>query len=562
MISATKIMEYSALIAEDDKIVNRMISYALTREGFVCRSATDGVHAAALMNQKHYDLVVTDLRMPHKNGHSLALEMLEIESRPVIMVHTAIEDPSLTKDLMFRGVDDISFKPTNYEMLASKARGLVERRSGTTAAQAGTRKQDTSPGGHIENGASDFANSNPANGIRISPMKVNQRLSELGTLFPLSHTPFDVYSMALRQNINIDELAKTITGDTALTAEILSVANNAQNNSEGEEINSVEKAILLLGPHSIGELAIMYGGRQALLECKIPWINQDLLWRRSLAASNTVRIIERTQIADSDGSAFLCALLHPIGRIVLATLFPEEHRELTEYCLETGTSLDLAEEAAFGLSYGQVTARFFSTWRIPATTRLPLEQVTRTFDELISLPDHARQSIEIVKLSLLLSRIAMGLWEACDSVDVPRKSILNKLNMPSIQRTLSLIRDACDLEVTPQELQSESGTDSRTQAMTIPIEFLSAADTSSDLLDPLLGSVGLQVNNQRQELVHRDLVDGVSIAGEQLRQFVETQKAPDLFGIVRTKRDASLFKPGATVRLPTTVQKLLTFFAM
>ena len=86
MISATRIMEYCALIAEDDKIVSRMISFALTREGFVCKSATDALHAAALMNHKHYDLVVTDLRMPYKNGHSLALEMLEIESRPVIMV--------------------------------------------------------------------------------------------------------------------------------------------------------------------------------------------------------------------------------------------------------------------------------------------------------------------------------------------------------------------------------------------------------------------------------------------------------------------------------------------
>ena len=562
MISATRIMEYCALIAEDDKIVSRMISFALTREGFVCKSATDGLHAAALMNHKHYDLVVTDLRMPYKNGHSLALEMLEIESRPVIMVHTGVEDPSLTKDLIFRGVDDISYKPTNYEMLASKARGLVDRRSGKTIAKAGYRKQAVSSKGQVENGTSNSANGNPTSGIRISPTKVNQRLSELGNLFPVSHTPFDVYSMALRQNVNIDELAKTITGDTALTAEILSVANTAQNNSEGEEINSVEKAILLLGPHSIGELAIMYGGRQALMKYNILWINQELLWKRSLAAGNTVRIIERTQFADSDGSAFLCALLHPIGRIVLATLFPEEHRELTEHCQETGESLDLAEEAAFGLSYGQVTARFFSTWRIPATTRLPLEQVTRTFDDLISLPDHARQSIEVVRLSLLLSRIAMGLWEPCDSVDVPRRSILNKLNMPSIQRTLSLIRDACDFEVATQELQSESETDSKTQSMTIPIEYLSAAETSSDLLDPLLVSVGLQVNNQRQELAHRDLVDGVSMVGEQLRQFVKTQKAPNLFGMVRNKRDASLFKPGATICLPTTVQKLITFFVM
>ncbi|MFH1303069.1 MAG: HDOD domain-containing protein [Planctomycetota bacterium] len=331
---------------------------------------------------------------------------------------------------------------------------------------------------------------------------------------------------------------------------------------EAAEIDSLEKAILLMGPHSIGELAILYGARRALLECNLPWLNPELLWKRSFAASKAVRIIERTQFADSDGSAFLCALLHPIGRIVLATLFPDEHRELTKHCLETGESLDLAEEASFGLSYGQVGARFFSTWRIPATTRLPLENVTRTFEELISLPDHTRKQIEIVKLALLLSRTAMGLWESSDSVDVPHKARLNKFNMPSIQRMLCLIREACDFEVTIHQLQSASGTDQPSQPMTVPIEYHSAAGTSSDLLFPLLASVGLQINDQRLELAHCDLVDGASLGGEQLRHFIDSQNAPNPSGIIRNKRDASLFKPGSTICLPTTVKKIRTFFAM
>ncbi len=560
MVAYTDTSHFNALIAEDDKIVNRMLSFALSQAGFVCKSATDGIHAAALLHQKKYDLVVTDLRMPNKNGHTLALEMLQHESRPVIMVHTAVEDPSLTKDLIFRGVDDVSFKPTNYEIFASKARGLVERQYDRNL-KIGGQNQASSFRQHNEKDAFSSSGGNLTNGIRISPTKVYQRLSELDTLLPISHTAFDVYSIALRQNTDTTELAKTIARDTALTAEILKVANSAQRNPDGEDLDSLEKIILLMGPPTIGDIAVMYGARQALEECNIPWIDHELLWKRCLSASNAVRIIERTQFGDSDGSAFLCALLHPIGRIALATLFPDEHRELTQHCQETGESLDLAEEAAFGLSYGEVGARFFSTWRIPAASRQPLENITRTFDELVALPDQSRQRIEVVKLALLLSRVAMGLWETWDSIDLPRKTVSNKLNMPSVQRTLCLIREACDFETMTQQLQSRLGTAPTTEQIIPMLEYISAADTSSDLLFPLLESMGLRVDYQQQELAHRDLVDGVSFGGNQLKQFIETQNSQDLYGIVRNKRDACLFKPGSSICLPTTVRKLFTFFA-
>ncbi|QDV50007.1 HDOD domain-containing protein [Gimesia fumaroli] len=560
MNSTIDIMDFRALVTDDDKIVSRMLSAALTREGFLCNTATDGVHAQALLNQKPYDLVITDLHMPNKNGHSLAIELLEQEFRPVIMVHTAIKDPNLTKDLTFRGVEDVSFKPTDYELLASKARGLAERRREKLEEEgAGSNmsalenKQNTKEMLPVK--------SNLTNGIRVSPTKVYQSMSQLDSVFPLSHVPFDVYSLASRENAGVDELAQLIVQDELLTAEILNLANSEESITESNETVDLEKAILLLGCQRIGELAIMSGAKLALTSCSAPWINCELLWKRSLAASKTVRIIEKTQFSSSDGSAYLCALFHPVGRIVLATLFPEEHRALTEHCQETGESLDLAEEAAFGLSYGQIAARFFSAWRIPATSRLPLEHLTRTFDEMISLPDPTRQNIEIVKLSLLLSRIAMSLWDPCDTIDIPRRAVLNKLNMPSVQRTLALIQEACDFECLPQPLQPELESDQLLPKIATLIEYVSTASTTSDLLFPLLSSLGLNIHDQQLELAHLNLIDGVSLGNKHLSEFIEDQHLPDYIGIIRHYKDASLFKPGAAICLPTTVQKLFSFFA-
>lgn len=550
MIAPTEILEFRALIADDDKMVCRMVADALTREGFYCQTATDGVHALALLKQKPYDLVTVDLHMPHKNGHSLVCELMQEELRPAVMVHTAVEDPHLTKDLTFRGVEDVSFKPTNYTLLAARARGLAERRREEHGDKLGDPNipREMLP-----------VKANLTNGIRVAPTRVFKRLSKLEAYFPLSHAYFDAYSLASRVNASAEELTRVIERDEFLTKEVLKLANAEQHSLEGEEITDLEKAIILLGCQRIAELAIMSGARQAVTKFSVPWLDSELLWKRSLAAASTVRMIQKTQFTQSDDSAFLCALLHPIGRIILATLFPEEHEQLTEHCLKTGESLDQAEEAAFGLSYGQIASRFFSTWRVPVTSRLPLEHLTHSFDEMISIPDPARRQIEIVKLSLVLSRVALSLWQPYDLIDLPLRTLLNKLNMPSIQRSVALIQEACDFEILPQELRPEITSEPFTQEVKTLIEYISSTGTTSDILYPLLGSLGLNIHDHRLELSHLNLVDGVSLTGKQLREFIESQKLRDFIGVVRNKRDASLFKPDAVICLPTTIKKINQF---
>jgi serine/threonine protein kinase len=104
-----------------------MLTFALGQEGFACDTAEDGLQAQTRLATHAYDLVVTDLRMPNMHGHSLAAEVLERPDRPVLVVHTSVDDPRLTKDLMERGVDDIMYKPAHYAAFAAKAKSLVGR---------------------------------------------------------------------------------------------------------------------------------------------------------------------------------------------------------------------------------------------------------------------------------------------------------------------------------------------------------------------------------------------------------------------------------------------------
>ena len=120
--------QLKALIVDADAIVCRTLAFALGKEEFACAQAANGDEALAKLHAERFDLVVTDLKMPGKHGHALAVEILADKNRPVIVVHSSLDEPRLVKDLLARGVDDFIPKPTNYGAFAAKIKTLVERR--------------------------------------------------------------------------------------------------------------------------------------------------------------------------------------------------------------------------------------------------------------------------------------------------------------------------------------------------------------------------------------------------------------------------------------------------
>jgi DNA-binding response OmpR family regulator len=121
--------QYRALVVDDEPMVRQGTMRALSRNGFSCESASDGVEALTIAKQSQFDVIVTDLRMPEGNGHQLAVELLGMSSRPAVVVLTGVIEPKLANDLRLRGVEEILFKPIEYEALATKVRLIVDQRT-------------------------------------------------------------------------------------------------------------------------------------------------------------------------------------------------------------------------------------------------------------------------------------------------------------------------------------------------------------------------------------------------------------------------------------------------
>jgi DNA-binding NtrC family response regulator len=126
-----------ALVVDDEEGIRRLAMMALARQGVTCNSASSGQEAMALLEATRYDLVLTDLRMPQGHGHSLCLDILARQDRPVLVVLTGVLEQRLAEDLKARGVDRIYFKPVKFGPLAADLYALiVARRQGQLAPAA------------------------------------------------------------------------------------------------------------------------------------------------------------------------------------------------------------------------------------------------------------------------------------------------------------------------------------------------------------------------------------------------------------------------------------------
>lgn len=131
-----------ALVVDDSEADRAILSRFLENQGFKCEKASDGLIAERFLQNHHFDVLVSDLRMPRKHGHQLIVETLDKPNPPMVIAVTGLMEPKLVSDLIARGVVDVVQKPVPYDMLAVKIRAMYECHKKRAEASA----QSASPG--------------------------------------------------------------------------------------------------------------------------------------------------------------------------------------------------------------------------------------------------------------------------------------------------------------------------------------------------------------------------------------------------------------------------------
>lgn len=115
------------LIVEDEATISRLIEVSLTRAGYACTVANDGLAAADQIEQQDFDLALLDIMLPGLDGYEL-LDYLRPLGTPVIFITAKTATKDRVRGLQL-GADDYLVKPFEVEELLARV-GAVLRRTG------------------------------------------------------------------------------------------------------------------------------------------------------------------------------------------------------------------------------------------------------------------------------------------------------------------------------------------------------------------------------------------------------------------------------------------------
>ncbi len=129
------------LLVDDSATVRQILANTLKPKGYNIVGAIDGYDALTKAQKQNFDLIITDLNMPNKNGLEMvtALRKMEkYENTPIIMITTE-SDASKKKKGKHAGVNVWIVKPFKPDKFIDTIKELLEK----TTKTASTKKEDT-----------------------------------------------------------------------------------------------------------------------------------------------------------------------------------------------------------------------------------------------------------------------------------------------------------------------------------------------------------------------------------------------------------------------------------
>ncbi|WP_310830566.1 response regulator transcription factor [Paenibacillus pedocola] len=115
------------LVVDDDPHIRELVEVFLRAEGMGdVYSASDGVEAMRLLEEKSADLAIIDVMMPKMDGWELCRELRRRYDFPILMLTAKGETSQIVRGFEL-GTDDYLVKPFEPLVLIARVRALLKR---------------------------------------------------------------------------------------------------------------------------------------------------------------------------------------------------------------------------------------------------------------------------------------------------------------------------------------------------------------------------------------------------------------------------------------------------
>jgi HD-like signal output (HDOD) protein len=158
-------------------------------------------------------------------------------------------------------------------------------------------------------------------------------------------------------------MAETVLSDPVLTQKVLRLANSGMYSAFGQRVNTVSKAILVLGTEAIGHLALGLKLIEELSKSTPDSLQAHIEMEKAVLAGMVAHQVAAQAHAKDAEEAVVCSILHSLGRMMVTFYLPEQWVLLQRAGGAGGE--DTAAHAQLGLSLEQVGRATAEHWGLP-----------------------------------------------------------------------------------------------------------------------------------------------------------------------------------------------------
>jgi putative nucleotidyltransferase with HDIG domain len=324
-------MKTRILFVDDNPLILQGLRRLLhgMREEWELEFAESGMAALALMGERPFDGVVTDLKMPGMNGADFLTEVLKHHPQTVRLVLSGHSEQELTYRCVGVAHQCLS-KPCDPETLRRTIQRTIQ------------------------------SNHSPKNeAIR----KLVAHLDRLPTI-PALYT--EMMERLRDPETCVEDVAAIVRKDPALTAKLLQLVNSAFFGLS-RPMASILEAVTYLGMETIRCLMLSLSAFSRYERTQSAGVSMTEVWQHSLRTAEIARRIVHEQelperVADA---AFVGGLLHDIGRLVLASNCPMEYLQVSRLAGADKLTLEEAEDQVFSCNHADVGGYLLGLWGLP-----------------------------------------------------------------------------------------------------------------------------------------------------------------------------------------------------
>jgi two-component system response regulator PilR (NtrC family) len=116
------------LVVDDELSIREFLQIMLKREKMLVETACDGEEALKLLDQKHFDLIISDIKMPKVDGLELLSRVKAKDPNALMLMITAHGSTELAVEAMKKGAYDFLTKPFKIDDVKLRIEKALENR--------------------------------------------------------------------------------------------------------------------------------------------------------------------------------------------------------------------------------------------------------------------------------------------------------------------------------------------------------------------------------------------------------------------------------------------------